>query len=270
MKVRHRTEPDGSAPLVTPSVSEARLGQESSWSSPVVVGTAGWAIPRAVAAEFLSEGTLLERYADRFDGVEINSTFYRSHRASTYARWRDAVPSRFRFAVKMPKAISHEKRLASVERELSQFLLETSELGERRGPLLLQLPPKFAFDELVAAGFFHLARTLSTGPMVIEPRHPSWFTPEAESLLIDFGIARVGADPPRDVLGMTPGGFRGLTYLRLHGAPRIYFSSYDDARLGEVAGIIRHSAGPCWCVLDNTASGAAASDALRLQGRLMA
>ena len=137
------------------------------------------------------------RYAQRFSGVEINSTFYRSHRASTYARWRDSVPEEFRFAVKIPKAISHEKRLKDVDREVSAFLLETAELGERRGPLLLQLPPKFVLDVATAAAFFSLMRELFDGAIVLEPRHPSWFGADADALLTEYQIARAGADPPR-------------------------------------------------------------------------
>ena len=143
------------------------------------------AIPRAVAGEFAVQGSLLERYSKRFSGTEINSTFYRSHRTSTYIRWRDAVPSTFRFSIKVPKTISHEKRLADVDRELTEFLIETSGLGDRRGPLLLQLPPKFAYEGSVAEHFFRLARSLFIGPLVLEPRHPSWFGGEAESMLID-------------------------------------------------------------------------------------
>jgi uncharacterized protein YecE (DUF72 family) len=241
------------------------VGQALSWLSLIVIGTAGWAIPRAIAAEFPDKGSLLQRYACRFAGAEINSTFYRSHRASTYARWRDAVPPSFQFAVKIPKTISHEKRLTDAGHELEAFLFETSELGARRGPILLQLPPNFVYDQSVAAGFFGFVRDRFAGPMAIEPRHPSWFGTEAESVLIEYEIARVAADPPRDPSGMMPGGFRGLTYLRLHGSPRVYFSSYGTAKLDEVAGILQHSVGPRWCIFDNTASGAAAADALRLQ-----
>ena len=235
---------------------------------PITVGTAGWSIPKASAAAFPLEGSTLARYARRFTGVEINSTFYRSHRASTYARWHDSVPEDFRFAVKMPKAISHEKRLSAVEDLLMEFLAETAELGKRRGPLLLQLPPKLAFDEATATAFLRLLRGLFDGPLAVEPRHPSWFTADADALLQQYRGARVGADPPRADGALLPGGYRGLTYLRLHGAPRVYFSSYDETRLSDVASILGKSRGPCWCIFDNTASGAAAANGLELSQML--
>src|SRR5436190_21838194 len=71
--------------------------------SHIVVATSGWSIPRASAAEFPGEGTHLERYGRRLRGAEINSCFYRPHAASTYAKWADATPAGFRFAVKLPK-----------------------------------------------------------------------------------------------------------------------------------------------------------------------
>ena len=198
----------------------------------IVIGTAGWSIPRAVSTAFPTDGSTLARYAHRFDGVEINSTFYRSHRASTYARWRDSVPAEFRFAVKMPKVISHDKRLKDTERELAAFLMETAALGEHLGPLLLQLPPKFGFDGATAAVFFGLIRRSFDRPIVVEPRHLSWFGADADALLSEYEIARAGADPPRADGGMRPGGFRGLTYLRLHGTPRVYFSSVRGGGIG--------------------------------------
>lgn len=228
----------------------------------IVVGTAGWSIPKDVAGEFPAEGSTLTRYAARFPGVEINSTFYRSHRPSTYARWRESVPEDFRFSVKVPKVISHEKGLVDVEPDLRAFLDETAALGEQRGPLLLQLPPKLAFEEPTALDFLRLFRELFHGSAVIEPRHVSWFTAEVDALLVAFEIARVGTDPPRAEGGESPGGYCGLTYLRLHGAPRVYFSAYDASKLDEAAEVLLSASGPGWCIFDNTASGAAARNAL--------
>ena len=81
----------------------------------IYVGTAAWAIPKQYQDAFPTEGSHLVRYASRFDGVEINSSFYRPHRLSTYQRWADDVPEHFRFAVKMPKTITHESRLRNVD-----------------------------------------------------------------------------------------------------------------------------------------------------------
>ena len=200
---------------------------------------------------------LLTRYASRFDAVEINSTFYRSHRASTYARWRDSVPTHFRFAVKLPRTISHEKMLIDARVHLETFLLETSVLGERRGPILVQLPPKLAFDIDATTTFLSVLRDQFDGEVVVEPRHASWFTTEADDALAAYRAARAGADPPRAPEGGFPGGYRGLTYLRMHGAPRVYFSSYETTRLEQVAALLADCSSPTWCIFDNTASGAA-------------
>ena len=228
------------------------------------VGTAGWAIPKPVAGEFSAVGALLTRYATRFNGVEINSTFYRSHRAATYARWRDSVPTHFRFVVKLRRTISHEKMLVDAGEELEAFLLETSTLGGRRGPILIQLPPKLTFDIDSATTFLRVLREQFDGDVVVEPRHASWFTTEADDALSEYRAARAGADPPRAPRDGFPGGYRGLSYLRLHGAPRVYFSSYDAVRLTQVAAVLTDSSSPTWCIFDNTASGAAAANALDL------
>ncbi|MBV9271007.1 MAG: DUF72 domain-containing protein, partial [Candidatus Eremiobacteraeota bacterium] len=74
------------------------------------VGTAGWSVPKDVRQEFSPDGPALQRYAGRFDCVEINSTFYRTHRPSTFERWANSVPGGFRFSLKMPKAVTHERR----------------------------------------------------------------------------------------------------------------------------------------------------------------
>jgi uncharacterized protein YecE (DUF72 family) len=95
----------------------------------ITIGTAAWAIPKQYDDAFPSEGSHLVRYASRFDGVEINSSFYRPHRVSTYQRWAGDAPDHFRFAVKMPKTITHEGRLREVDEPLQRFLGEIAGLG---------------------------------------------------------------------------------------------------------------------------------------------
>src|SRR2546423_1663127 len=123
-------------------------------STTVHLGCAGWNIRREHSERFAPVGTHLQRYATLFNCVEINSCFYRPHRFTTYERWASSVSDDFRFAVKLPKAITHEARLVDVTARLDQFLAETSGLGNKRGPVLVQLPPGFAFDPLVADSFF--------------------------------------------------------------------------------------------------------------------
>ena len=240
-------------------------------SPPIHVGTAGWSLPREAQPAFPAEGTHLERYAARLPAVEINSSFYRPHRPSTYARWAASVPPDFRFAVKVPKAITHAARLVGAEPLLDAFLAEATALGDRLGCLLVQLPPSLAFDEAVAERFYLALRERFDGPVAIEPRHATWFERDAEALALEARVARVAADPPRDPRDGVPGGWAGLVYYRLHGAPRIYYSDYDAAYLAALAERLAAHARDgtaVWCIFDNTALGAATANALDVVGRL--
>jgi uncharacterized protein YecE (DUF72 family) len=238
-------------------------------SPPVVrVGCAGWSVPKEHAARFPEEGSHLERYARRFPAVEINSSFYRPHRPATYARWAASAPPGFRFAVKVPREITHGRRLADPEEALDRFLAECGALEDALGPLLVQLPPSLAFDGVIAASFFDALRERFAGEVVCEPRHPSWFQPEAEHVLVGRQVARVAADPAPSAA--QPGGWEGLVYYRLHGSPRVYYSAYSEPYLAALAATLREAArsAPVWCIFDNTALGAATDDALAVIERL--
>ena len=200
--------------------------------------------------------------------MEINSSFHRPHRPATYARWSAAVPSSFRFSVKVPKTITHGLRLQETGGLLDAFLAEAAGLGDKLGCLLAQLPPSLGFDPAVAAGFFADLRARSAVPLACEPRHPDWFGPQADGLLRDLGVARVAADPARVPEAGEPGGWRGLTYYRLHGSPRMYYSAYSEEDLAALAARIQSDAATgrmVWCIFDNTTLGAATRNALDLQ-----
>jgi uncharacterized protein YecE (DUF72 family) len=234
----------------------------------VRVGTAGWAIPRDVRERFDADGTRLERYSRRFRCAEINSSFYRPHRPSTYARWAASVPDGFRFALKVPKEITHTRRFVDAVEPLERFLAESAELGEKRGVLLVQLPPSFAYDALLAAAFFAAFRARYDGLLACEPRHPTWFANDADDLLKNARVARVAANPAVVPQAGAPGGWDGLLYYRLHGAPRTYYSPYDEPELHAVAERLRAVDVPAWCIFDNTALDAATANALDLVGLL--
>ena len=257
----------------------------SSGSKTFHIGTAGWSIPRDFAAAFAAEGSGLVRYGEVLGCAEINSTFYRSHRASTYARWAASVTEQFRFSVKVPKTITHECALAPAPALMTNFIEEVSQLASRLGPILFQLPPRQAFDRKLANDFFAMFRKqYAQGPAVLEPRHASWYSDEARAVLEAFHISRVIADPAIKVKGAAEdqgaaetkgaagdqGGDSSLVYFRLHGSPRTYYSPYSDEWLETLAaklsaqGLQRE----IWCIFDNTASGAAMGNALELT-RLM-
>ena len=230
------------------------------------IGTAGWAIPAASRDRFPAGGTGLERYAARFDAVEINSSFYRPHRRATYERWAAAVPDDFVFAVKLPKAISHGARLVGAEDLLTGFAEGVAGLGGKLGVILVQLPPSLALDVSVAEQFFaQFGKTIPAAAIVCEPRHASWFTGDANALLTGLRVARVAADPAILPIAGQPGGWPGLRYRRLHGSPTIYRSSYDAHALGTIAADMAPAGTRDWCIFDNTASGAAIANALTLQ-----
>ncbi|HYF07978.1 MAG TPA: DUF72 domain-containing protein [Acetobacteraceae bacterium] len=235
------------------------------------VGTAGWSIPKQHAASFPAEGSHLERYAARFSAVEINSSFYRPHRPATYARWAASVPSHFRFAVKAPREITHERRLADAAEPLERFLSEVAALGDCFGPLLVQLPPSLRFDEQVGHAFFNALRHRFAGEVVCEPRHASWFADAADDVLRTFRVGRVAADPAPVPAAARPGGWPGIVYVRLHGSPKMYYSPYSSEQLDSTADLLREAAAEgrqAWCIFDNTALGEATGNALDLLGRL--
>lgn len=234
------------------------------------VGTAGWSIPRASAFRFDSAGTHLQRYSRWLRCAEINSSFYRPHTAATYAKWRDSVPPEFRFAVKMPRAITHELKLANTREPLVAFLAHTEGLAEKRGPLLVQLPPSLSFDAAVVTPFLEVVRSVYEGPVVCEPRHATWFSPQVASLLEEYRISRVAADAPPVPAAAVPAGWPGVAYFRLHGSPRKYWSRYDENYIATLAVTVRRipTAAEVWCVFDNTGSGAAIENAWELRERV--
>lgn len=234
------------------------------------IGTAGWSIPREQAHRFPDDGSHLERYARVFNAVEINSSFYRPHRVATYERWAAAVPEGFRFAVKVPKAITHERRLIDVADPLDRFLGEVAGLGAKLGILLVQLPPSLAASG-TAAPFLAVLRQRFCGEVACEPRHASWFTHEVDAMLREYRIGRVAADPAPVPEAATAGGDPQVRYHRLHGSPRMYYSAYEPAVLDQVAQRLAddmaEGVSP-WCIFDNTAAFAATPDALATMERL--
>jgi uncharacterized protein YecE (DUF72 family) len=234
---------------------------------PLRVGTAGWSVPSRYAAEIPPGGSHLERYARRLNAVEINSSFHRPHQRKTYERWARSAPGGFRFSVKLPKVMTHEQQLADCSELLDRFVTAVAGLGDKLSVLLVQLPPKLAFERRKADHFFRDLHRRIDVPVACEPRHPSWFTPAVNDWLAGRRIARVAADPAPVPDAGEPGGWNGLAYYRWHGSPRIYYSEYDDvalAALGKRLAKQRKGDVPTWCIFDNTASGAALGNALAL------
>jgi uncharacterized protein YecE (DUF72 family) len=161
---------------------------------------------------FIKSSERLAFYAEHFDTVELNVTFYRMPAASAFRGWRDAVPDGFRFAVKASRYLTHIKRLQDPRGSVEYLMERASILGDRLGPILLQLPPNMEID------LDRLGRTLEAfGPKVrvaVEPRHKSWFVPELCEVLRAHDAAFVVADRRRPITPLWSTG--GWLYLRMH------------------------------------------------------
>jgi uncharacterized protein YecE (DUF72 family) len=236
----------------------------------IYIGTAGWSIPRASAHYFPDCGTHLQKYVSIMSATEINSSFHRPHRAETYKKWAASTPREFRFAVKFPQTITHDQVLRRVQDPLARFLDESSGLGAKRGPLLLQFPPSFTFERRIVKRFLDALRARYEGPAVCEPRHETWFARAASELLTSYRVARVAADPSIVSGAGEPGGWGKIVYLRLHGSPRKYWSRYPQDYVEALARKLTEfsQSADVWCIFDNTASGAAIENALELYREL--
>lgn len=235
------------------------------------IGTAGWTVPKVLRDSFFEPGAVkpnhLKSYSAQFSAVEINSSFYREHQASTYLKWAQSTPEHFRFSIKLAKRFTHIQKLEVDSTDLTNVLGGVQNLGEKLGVVLVQLPPKLAFDGQTAEDFFATFRELYNGPIALEPRHLSWVSREATKLLEEYHIARVIADPDR--IGDGPSiRSSNFAYFRLHGSPKVYYDSYEAPALKTWAERLKKAslnADQCWCIFDNTALGYATGNALDIQ-----
>jgi uncharacterized protein YecE (DUF72 family) len=239
-------------------------------ASTIRVGIAGWSVPATYRAA-QPVGSHLQQYATHFNCVEINSSFYKPHRLATYARWAETVPPEFRFSAKLPKLITHERRLVACEEAVTQFCAAVAGLQDKLAVLLVQLPPSMVFDQRAVEATLRLLRATSTATIVCEARHLSWFQPEVDRLFSELGVTRVFADPGIDTTLRPVIAAGQFSYLRLHGQPHVYYSSYSPEYLADLAARLKAAAdGPgAWCIFDNTASAAAWPNAIELKEYLL-
>lgn len=226
-------------------------------TTPARIGLAGWS--EAVSkhgAHFPGTGSGLTRYAETFDMVEVNASFYRAVSAETFASWADQTPDDFRFSVKLNRAVTHAARL-SANAQLEQALEPMMSLGPKLAAVLIQLPPTLSADPDRDAAFLTRLRGLCEGMVAWEPRHPSWEPPEVDALLAEHRITRVRTEIPQTGSAHPAGG----AYVRLHGTPRRYYSAYSSADLGLLATWLEGAQAPAIVIFDNTASAAGVSNA---------
>lgn len=197
---------------------------------PVRIGTSGWAYRHWLGRLYprrLPSGRQLAHFARRFPAVEVNSTYYRLPSEEVFQAWREAVPPGFRFAVKAPGVITHEKRLGDVEAETEEFLARCAVLGDRLGPMLFQFPPGFHADVPRLRAFLDLLP--DGGAYAVELRHRSWYERDVRDLLARRNVAWVVHD--FGARGSPLWATTDWTYLRLHGPSGRYRGAYDAVPL---------------------------------------
>jgi len=158
------------------------------------VGTSGYSYKEWVGSFYPPKHPatrMLRYYGERFDTVEVNNTFYRAPTAGLLEKWSSEVPAGFRFVLKAPKRITHDRKLADVDDAVANLLEVSRTLAEKRGPFLFQLPPTFKKDRQRLEDF--LVR-LGSAPAALEFRHPSWFDEEVYGVLRARGVALCLAD----------------------------------------------------------------------------
>ena len=213
-------------------MSSSRIGR-------VRIGTSGWVYPHWRGRFYpreLRSADWLAFYAQRFDTVELNNSFYRQPTREQFAGWRAAVPADFAYAVKLNRFITHTKRLRVDAPTIARSYDTAAGLGPTLAAILVQLPPNFRFD-LQRLERFCRAVARRRRRHALEPRDPSWLTDEALTALARLGVALCIIDTSRwdSRLAVTS----SLVYLRFHGPGRLYASQYDDASLLAWAGRIR-------------------------------
>jgi len=235
------------------------------------IGTSGWSYPSfrgILYPEGLKSKDWLRFYAERFNTVEINATFYRTPRKSTFEKWHAETPQDFVFSVKAHKSITHVKRLKDVNDELKTFFNSIKPLKEKGRVILFQLPPSLTFNKEVIENF--LAMLPSDYKHVLEIRNKSFHTEEFFELLRKSGVclcfSDFGGRYPSWVEVMTA----NFLYVRMHGREKIYFSNYSEEDLKELSQTIkRFKADEVYVYFDNTGIGYAVPNALRLREILM-
>ena len=244
--------------------------QASTVSNGVHVGCSGW-VYRHWRGTFYPEGLPQKRwfgrYAEEFDTVEINASFYRLPLATTFAGWREKAPAGFRYAVKVNRFITHMKKLLDCEEAIDQFIALARPLGEKLGPLLYQLPPSLHKDLGRLDRF--LARLPRDLEHVVEFRHRSWYDQEVLGLLDRHGAGFV----THDLVGLkTPRWASGQTaYVRFHGAAGKYRGRYSDDQMQDWADWLRdqlRQGRSAWAYFNNDIGGDAILDARNLKRML--
>ncbi|KFF23572.1 DUF72 domain-containing protein [Chryseobacterium vrystaatense] len=206
-------------------------------------------------------------YSSVFNSVEINSTFYRKPTAKTLLKWHDETPDDFKFFIKIPKAISHEKRLKDSKEDISEFCshIETH-LKEKLSGFLYQFPPSFKKSQ---ENIDLILSNINVNYLnVIEFRHESWWNDEVFKLLKENNIIFSGVSFPGNLPEELIINHPDYLYYRLHGKPVLYKSEYSPEFIDTLAEKIAGSDRKAFIFFNNTWGTAAIKNALYLKGIL--
>jgi len=236
------------------------------------VGTASWSDPGFIADWYppdLPARKRLPWYAEHFNLVEVNSSFYRLPKRDAVARWTQQVPNGFVFTVKVSRYITHIKRLTGVADGMRIFAERIEPIAERGclGPLLWQLPPNFKRDDERLAGAL---AELPPGRHAFEFREKSWFVDDVYAMLDRHGVATVLPHDPRRPLPVPPA-TGDFAFVRFHWGARGRRGNYSDAELRDWAARIRDFAAEreVYAYFNNDWEGFAVHNATKLE-RLLA
>ena len=231
----------------------------------IFIGTSGWNYDHWKGSFYpqkLPKNRWLACYSDIFSTVEVNATFYRSMKPSTFEKWRQCTPDGFIWSVKAHRFITHIKRLQDITDSLQTFFASVDLLKEKLGAILFQLPPSLAFDAAICELF--CAQLPEGKRYALEARHPSWAGKESLALLEKYGIAWCISD----TTGRYPY-LEAITadfiYIRLHGSTALYASDYTEEELASWAGKIRTWNRDTFVYFDNDFMGNAPRNARRLK-----
>jgi len=238
------------------------------------IGTSGWSYrwqevlypPELKSADFLSH------YAKHFNATEINSSFYHFTMAKTIEKWLAQTPPYFKFAPKLNQEITHRRKFTDIEEPLQKFMSRYLEMGDRLGPVLVQIAGSFRYDRLVAETFYRTLREhYPTQTFALEARHVSWFTDESLELLREYNITTVIASAGKRFPG-TEATTTNTAYLRLHGDEKLYASAYPDEKLERYAYMVKdwlEDGKEVWVFFNNTIVGNAVLDANKLKDMIV-
>lgn len=194
------------------------------------IGTSGWSYAHWKGPFYpadLPDSQLLAFYCRHFDSVEINNTFYHLPSEPAVRQWRDTAPPGFVFSTKASRYITHMKKLKEPQQSVATFLQRMQRLGERLGPIVFQLPPRWHFNAERLRGLLQILP--QSHRYAFEFRDPDWINDEALALLRQHGAAfciydLAGFLSPLHVTAE-------FVYIRLHGPAGAYQGSYDEPTL---------------------------------------